>query len=97
MNRLSSLLVKRDSIVTKISKFHYAIAGNLSKSQIPPGSGKYYWRITWKKKQKTKIQYIRQNELDAIREGIDQFIKLRQAVLQLGEINRAIILLQRDR
>jgi hypothetical protein len=97
MNHLSLLLDKRDAIVSRLSRYSRAVAGNLSKSKVTASSDKYYWRITWKEKQKTKIQYIRPIELKAIREGVDQFVKLRKAILQLGEVNRAILLLQRDK
>ena len=96
MNRLSLLLDRRDKTICQLSQFPHALAGNLSRSQVPPRTGKYYWRLTWKEKQKTCIQYIRQEELDLIQEGVRQFAHLRKSLLQLGEINRAIILLQRD-
>lgn len=97
MSRLSSLLSQREKLVAQLSSFSDALAGNLSKSQVPPHTGKYYWRLTWKEQQKTRIQYIRQEEIDMIRTGVDQFAKLRKAVLQLGEVNRAIILSQRQK
>jgi len=97
MNRLSLLLDRRDKTICQLSKFPHAIAGNLSQSQVPPRTGKYYWRLTWKEKQKTRIQYIRHEELDSIQDGVRQFANLRKSLLRLGEINRAIILLRRDK
>jgi hypothetical protein len=97
MSHLSPLLARRDKTICQLSQSPRALAGNLSQSQVPPRTGKYYWRLTWKEKQKTCIQYIRQEELGLIQEGVRQFAELRKAVLQLGEINRAIILLQRDK
>ena len=96
MNRLSLLLDRRDKTIYQLSLFPHALAGNLSQSQVPLRTGKYYWRLTWKEKQKTCIQYIRQEELDLIQEGVRQFANLRKSLLQLGELNRAIMLLQRD-
>ncbi len=96
MSRLSTLIAKRDKIVSELPQYSTSLAGNLNKSKVPPHSGRYYWRLTWKEKQKTKIQYIRKEELDVIREGVTQFAKLRKAILKLGEINRAILLLQRE-
>jgi len=97
MSRLSSLFTQREKLVVQLSSFSDALAGNLSESQVPPRTGKYYWRLTWKEQQKTRIQYIRQEEVDLIRNGVDQFAKLRKAVLHLGEVNRAIMLLQRHK
>ena len=95
MNRLSTLLKKRLALVAALSKYPLALAGNLSKSRVPPQTGKYFWRLTWKEKQKTKIQYVRHVDLIQIQQGVRQFVTLRKVLLQLGEVNRAVILLQR--
>jgi hypothetical protein len=95
MSRLSPLLDQRVKIVSQFAEFSGALAGNISKSRVPPHTGKYYWRLTWKEKQKTKVQYIRPEEYESFRDGVNQFAKLRKAVLRLGSINREIILLQR--
>lgn len=96
MSRLSLLLKKRQTLVDSLSSFPLALAGNLSRSQVPPKTGKYYWRLTWKEDQKTKIQYVRQDNLDEIREGVNQFNKLKETLVSLGEVNRHIALLQQQ-
>ena len=95
MSRLSALLHRRHVLVASLSQFPLALGGNLGKSQVPPRTGKYYWRLTWKQAQKTRVQYVREKELPRIREGVRQFALLRKAVLTLGEINRAIAVLHR--
>lgn len=97
LSRLSLLVKKRQTLVDSLSSFPLALAGNLSRSQVPPKTGKYYWRLTWKENQKTKIKYVRQASLDEIREGVNQFAKLRDILLRLGDVNRSIALLQKDR
>ena len=96
MSRLSQLLKKRQSLVDSLSSFPLALAGNLSRSQVPPKTGKYYWRLTWKDNHKTKIQYVRQDKLDEIRDGVNQFSKLKNILNSLGEVNRHIALLQQQ-
>jgi hypothetical protein len=95
MSRLSVLLSRRDSIIREFSGYSLALAGNLGRSQVPPHTGKFYWRVTWKEKQKTVVQYVRPEELAAVKDGVRQFALLRKAVLRLGEINRAIIVQRR--
>jgi hypothetical protein len=94
MGRLSALLHRRQVLVDSLSRYPLALAGNLSKSQVPPRTGKYYWRLTWKDKQKTKIQYVRQDDVAKAREGVRQFAALRNTILKLGQVNRAIVVLQ---
>ena len=96
MSRLSLLMKKRQSLIDSLSSFPLALAGNLSRSQVPPKTGKYYWRLTWKDGSKTKIQYVRQDSLDEIREGVNQFSRLKEVLNSLGEVNRHIALLQQQ-
>lgn len=96
MSRLSQLLKKRQSLIDSLSSFPLALAGNLSRSQVPPKTGKYYWRLTWKDDHKTKIQYVKQDKLDEIRDGVNQFSKLKKILNSLGEVNRHIALLQQQ-
>lgn len=96
MSRLSQLLKKRQSLVDSLSSFPLALAGNLSRSQVPPKTGNYYWRLTWKDDHKTKIQYVRQDNLNEIRDGVNQFSKLKKILNNLGEVNRHIALLQQQ-
>lgn len=96
MSRLSLLLSQREKIVHDLLRYSDALAGNLGKSRVPPRTGKFYWRLTWKEKQRTRVQYVRPEELAAIEDGVRQFAMLRKAVLRLGEANRAIVLLRRQ-
>jgi hypothetical protein len=47
--------------------------------------------------QKTKIQYVRPDEVDAFKAGIKQCARLKVLVNQLGDVNRAIILAKRSK
>ena len=96
MVRLNTLEGKRKALMEQLGQYEEAISGNLTKGQIPPGSGKFYSRITWKEKQKTKIQYVRNEELPAIRKGVKQFSKLKNTVQKIGDLNRSLILLRRS-
>jgi hypothetical protein len=92
MQHETRLLAKRDNLVAQLARHADAISGNLSKSAVPPGSGNYYWRITWKEKQKTKIQYVRPEDLDKVKKGTGQFARLKELAQQIGDINRSIVL-----
>ena len=94
MSRIRALLKQRQILVESLSNYSLAIAGNLSRSKVPPNSGKYYWRLTWKEKQTTKIKYVKKEDQEKVKEGIQQFARLRKTILKLGEINRAILVLQ---
>ena len=96
MSSHSVLLKRREALLHSLSEYPLALAGNLGKSKVPPRTGKYYWRLTWKEKQRTKVQYVRQEKVTEIYEGVRQFAKLRKTVLHLGEVNRAIALLERE-
>jgi hypothetical protein len=97
MSSKKQLIRKRDALINQLSQFSDAVSGNLSKSAVPPHSSNHYWRITWKEKQKTRIQYVRPAELDRFSAGIKQFSRLKNAVNTLGDINRAIILAERGK
>jgi hypothetical protein len=94
MSRLTSLLDRRRALVDSICRYPLALSGNLGRSQVPPRTGKYYWRLTWKDKQKTRVQYVRQEDVAKAREGVRQFALLRSTILKLGQVNREILLLQ---
>jgi len=95
MQKVQRCIQQRDRLVGQLSAFGEATSGNLSKAAVPPGSSNFFWRITWKEKQKTKIQYVRPDELQRFEAGIKQFGKLKKLVNQIGDLNRSIILLQR--
>ena len=92
MQHNARLLQKRAAVVTQLARHADAISGNLSKSAVPPGSGNYYWRITWKEKQKTKIRYVRTEDVDKVKKGVEHFAQMKKLILQVGDINRAIML-----
>jgi hypothetical protein len=92
MQRNDRLLEKRAKLVAQLSRHADAISGNLSKSAVPPGSSNYYWRITWKEKQKTKIQYVHSQDLDKVRKGTEHFARLKELAQCIGDINRRIVL-----
>jgi hypothetical protein len=95
MQKVQRCIQRRDRLVGQLSVLGDAIGGNLSKAAVPPGSSNFYWRITWKESQKTKIQYVRPDELAAFENGIKQFSKLKALINQIGDINRSILLLRR--
>lgn len=97
MRRDDRLLAKRANLVAQLARHADAISGNLSKSAVPPGSGNYYWRITWKENQKTKIQYVRPEDLDRVKKGTEQFARLKELTQQIGDINRSIVLTKSKR
>jgi hypothetical protein len=97
MNRNGRLLKRRDLLASKLASHAGAVSGNLSKAAIPTGSANFYWRITWKEKQKTKLRYVRAEHFDAIKTGIEHFAQLKQMIQEIGDINREIILSQPKR
>jgi hypothetical protein len=97
MQRKDRLLEKRAGLVAQLAQHSEAISGNLGKSAVPPQSNNYYWRLTWKESQKTKVQYVRPEDLDIVREGTDHFAQLKKLMQQIGDINRTIILSKNKR
>jgi hypothetical protein len=92
MQRIDRLLEKRATLLARLSQYPEAISGNLSQSAVPPGSKNFYWRLTWKEKQKTRVQYVRSEDVDTVRQATEQFALLKKMLLQIGNINREIIL-----
>jgi hypothetical protein len=95
MHNVQRLTLQRDRLVEQLSTFGDAISGNIYKAAVPPGSSNFYWRITWKEKQKTRIQYVRPEELRKFKNGIKKFSSLKSLVNQMGDINRSLLLLRR--
>jgi len=73
MKQIETIIKKRDRLIQKLATYNEAVSGNLTNGAVPPGSGKFYWRITWKENQKSKILYVRPEELTMLRKGIKQF------------------------
>jgi hypothetical protein len=92
MQRKPRLIEKHAKLVAQLAEHTDAISGNLSKSAVPPRSNNFYWRITWKEKQKTKIQYVRPEDFEIVRKGTEHFAQLKSLIQQIGDINRTIIL-----
>lgn len=92
MQRKDRLLEKRAKLMAQLGQHSEAISGNLGKSAVPPQSGNYYWRITWKEKQKTKVQYVRPEDLDLVRKGTGHFAQLKKLIQEIGDINRRVVL-----
>jgi hypothetical protein len=92
MQRKDRLLEKRAWLVAQLAQYSDAISGNLGKSAVPPRSDNYYWRITWKEKQKTKVQYVRPEDLDFVRKGTEHFTQLKKLIQEIGDINRRVVL-----
>jgi hypothetical protein len=97
MQRNERLLQKRSRLLAQLTQYPDALSGNLSKSAVPPGSGNFYWRLTWKEKQKTKIQYVRSEDFDKVKKGTEHFALLKKLIQQIGDINRAIVLCKATR
>lgn len=91
------LLEKRAALVARLAHHADAITGNLSKSAVPPRSNNFYWRLTWKEKQKTRIQYVRPEDLDSVKKGTAQFARLKELIQQIGDINRTVVLSRNKR
>jgi hypothetical protein len=92
MQRKDQLLRKRAKLVAQLAQYSEAISGNLGKSAVPPQSDNYYWRLTWKEKQKTRVQYVRPEDFDSVRKGTEDFAQLKKLVQEIGDINRRVIL-----
>ena len=97
MKRVEKIKNKRDILLQKLTTYKEAVSGNLYKGAVPPGSGKFYWRITWKEKQKTKILYVRPDEQSTFSKGIKQYAQMKKILKQIGDLNRTLILLQRKK
>ena len=97
MKRIGTLILRHDVLIKKLATFSKAISGNLSKGAVPAGSKNYYWRVTWKEKQKSKILYVRPEEVSIFRRGIKQFVQLKKVIQEIGDINRTILLRQRTK
>ena len=97
MRHKDHLLQKRANVMAQLARHADAVSGNLSKSAVPPWSSNYYWRITWKEKQKTKIQYVRAEDVDKVKKGVEHFTQMKKLIQQIGDINRGIILSKEKR
>lgn len=97
MQRKDRLLEKRAKLVAQLAQHSEAISGNLGKSAVPPHSDNFYWRLTWKEKQKTKVQYVRPEDLDLVKKGTEHFAQLKKLIQEIGDINRTIILSKNKR
>lgn len=95
MSRIESMKKRKKELMARLVKCEAAISGNLTKASIPTGSNNVYWRITWKEKQKTKIQYVRKDEVSDIKRAIKAFATAKKLLQTIGELNRKIMLLQR--
>jgi hypothetical protein len=83
MKHIETIKKKRDRLIQKLTTYNEVVSGNLTKGAVPPGSGKFYWRITWKENQKSKILYVRPEELTMLRKGINQFSQMKKTIKQI--------------
>ncbi len=84
-------------LLTQLSKSlrKNPIAGNLIKVSIPKDSNNFFFRLTWKENQKTKIMYIRNDEIIEVKKGVIEFAKTKKIFNKICEGNRRLILLNR--
>lgn len=98
-HRKESAILKgiRDDSISKIINI-------LQKIDIMPGSissvkakGRAYWRLTWKESSKSKIAYIKPDDLDQLEIMIQAYKDVIGAVLEIGRINRMLFLNEKAR
>lgn len=92
MSKVAELEQRKRRILQELADCHPAISGNLSRGAI---GSRHYWRITWKQKQKTKIQYVRNDEVRLFRKGIQAFSRAKQLLQRLGALNQQLLIQQR--
>jgi len=90
-----NLVNKRAKVLSLLKDYPNALSGNLSIVSIPSGSKNSYGRLTWKEKKKTKILYIRKEEITQVKKAVTAFACLKAKVQELGDINRDILLQKR--
>jgi hypothetical protein len=71
----------------------------LQEIDILPGSistanakGRSYWRLTWKENNKSKIAYLKPEDLDQLENMIQGYKDVIRAVQEIGRINRMLFL-----
>ena len=55
------------------------------------------WRLTWKEKQKTKILYVRNNEVKEVKTRTQQYTKAKEILRRLAFINLELLKLKRNK
>ncbi len=65
-------------------RFGDLIPGNLCSFK---NHGATFWRLTWKEKQKTKTRYIRLDEVDDVRRGVEAYAEAKAALERVARAN----------
>lgn len=95
MKSQQNLMEKRTRVLASLKDYAGALSGNLSIVSTPPGSKNGYGRLTWKEKQKTKILYIRKEEIAHVKKAVKELIRLKAQIQELCDINRNLLLHKR--
>jgi len=102
---IEQLLQKKESLMKKLLKLDNCLPGNLNAAYLVCNRGKCKctrgephgpsWRITWKEQQKSKILYIRNNEVEKVKSGINEYKKAKKILKEISFINLEILKLKR--
>jgi hypothetical protein len=95
MKSQQNLMEKRAKVLSSLNDYAGALSGNLSIVSTPPGSKNTYGRLTWKEKQKTKILYIRKEEIAQVKKAVTDLTRLKAQIRELCDINRNLLLHKR--
>jgi hypothetical protein len=103
--KLKQLIHKKELLMKQLSKLDNCLPGNLNAAYLICNRGNCKctrgerhgpsWRITWKEQQKSKILYIRNNEIKKVKNGITEYKKAKELLKELSFINLEILKLNR--
>lgn len=105
--RLTKLFNQKRILWQKLIKLEDCLLGNLNAAYLICNRGQCKctrgerhgpsWRLTWKEKQKTKILYVRNNEVVEVKNGTQQYKKAKEILRKIAFINLKILKVKRDK
>jgi hypothetical protein len=101
------LLNQKRLLWQKLIKLKDCLPGNLNAAYLICNRGKCKctrgerhgpsWRLTWKEKQKTKILYVRNKEVQEVKIRTQQYTKAKEILRKIAFVNLELLKLKRDK
>ena len=96
MKSIKQLENEREGLVNSLSSYGKAIAGSFCACKRGKSEGRY-WQLSWAVNKKTTNRYVKPEEVEEMQKAADDFDALKMAVARIGEINREIWLIMREK
>lgn len=105
-DKAKQLEKQRKSLFLKLSKLSNCLPGQLTSAYLVCNRGRCKctrgephgpaWRLTWKENKKTKIFYVRLQEVQLVKKGTLQHKKAKKLLKKIAFLNLEILKVQRD-